>query len=77
MNSYCVKCKETTPTHEVNVSKTKNGKFIAKGRCAECLSKKSRFVSAKEGEGLLGKALGLKDGKVPILGDIPLLGALF
>ena len=75
MNSFCVKCQRRTPTTNVQVVKTKNGKYQAKGVCNVCQSKKSRFISKKEGQGLLGKALGI--GKVPILGDIPLLGALF
>ena len=75
MQSYCVKCKRHTSTNNVQVVKTKNAKHLAKGICSVCGSKKSRFVSAKEGSGLLGKALGI--GKVPILGDIPLFGALF
>ena len=34
-------------------------------------------ISSHGGAGLLGKALNLPGGKVPFLGDIPLLGALF
>ena len=75
MNSYCVKCKRSTPTANVKVVKTKNGQYQEKGVCSVCRSKKCRFVSKKDGQGLLGKALGI--GKIPILGDIPLLGALF
>lgn len=72
MDSYCVKCKRSTPTNNAQVVKTKNGKNMQKGTCGICRSRKSRFIS---GHGILGKALGI--GKVPILGDIPILGALF
>ena len=35
------------------------------------------LTETKEGDGLLGKLLGLPGGKVPVVGDIPLIGALF
>ena len=75
MNSFCVKCRRSTATQEEQVMRTKNNKFVAKGKCSVCGGKKSRFLSAKEGEGLLGNILGV--GKLPILGDLPLVGALF
>ena len=75
MNSYCVKCRDVTPTTNVNVVRAKNGRYQTKGVCTRCHSKKCSFISSAVGKGLLGKALGI--GKIPILGDIPLLGALF
>ena len=48
-----------------------------RGNCKSCGAQKAQFVSQKHGDGLLGKALGLKNNKVPFLGDIPLIGALF
>ena len=75
MNSYCVRCRGKTPTQNVKYTQTKNGRHLLKGTCAVCGSKKSQFISAKQGKGLIGKALGI--GKVPILGDLPLIGGLF
>ena len=72
MNAYCVKCKRKTNSSQTQIVKTKNNKYISKGICRSCGCKTSTFV----GSGLLGKALNLKDGKIPILGDIPLIGPL-
>ena len=78
MNSYCVKCKRKTPTVSgVKVVNTKNGKYQGRGTCSVCHKKKCWFVSDSVGKGLLGKVFGLPGGKVPGLGDIPILGALF
>ena len=77
MEIYCVKCKKATPTHNVQIAKTKTGRYYAKGRCAVCHGMKSRFVSAKDGKGLLGKLFFPSTGKVPGLNKIPLLGKLF
>ena len=77
MQSYCVKCRKTTPLQNAKAVKTKNNKYILKGTCPVCGGKKSTFISRKKGEGLLGKILFPSEGKVPVLGDIPLLGALF
>lgn len=76
MDIYCVKCKRKTATRGLQKKLTKNGRYYLSGTCTSCGRKKSRFISMK-GHGLIGKALGLKNGKIPILGDIPLLGALF
>ena len=46
------------------------------GICGQCGAKKSQFVSQQIGQGLLGKILGFKDGRIPVLSDIPLIGAL-
>ena len=74
MNSYCVKCKAKTSTNDVNVVKTSNGKYQAKGTCARCHNKKATFISAKDGKGLLGKLFFPSTGKVPGLNKIPLVG---
>ena len=50
MHSYCVKCKGKTDTENITVQKTKNSKYILKGICSVCGSRKSRFISAQEGE---------------------------
>lgn len=71
---YCVKCKTKTQTINERVVPTKNNKYRKTGDCYKCNTKKSQFISKKEGEGLLGKLLFPKKGKVPILGDIPLIG---
>ena len=77
MESYCVKCKKNTPFDgQLQLFKTKNNRLLLKGLCKICGKQKSRFVSKKEGEGLLGKLFKLPGGKIPVLGDIPLIGKL-
>jgi len=72
----CMKCRHVTETTHAQVAKTKNGRYRLHGHCADCGSKKSKFVNQQTGEGLLGKLLGLPNGKIPILSDIPLIGAI-
>lgn len=74
---YCLSCRQMTGTSNPQVSQTKNGKYRMSGKCSECNSAKSRFVSRQTGEGLLGKLFGAPGGKIPLLGDLPLVGALF
>jgi hypothetical protein len=69
-----MKCKSKTQTINEDVVRTSNGKYRKVGNCNKCNTKKSQFISKKEGEGILGKLLFPKKGKVPILGDIPLIG---
>ena len=54
---YCLKCKTKTDTLEIKQSKTKNNRLMIKGKCVLCGTNKSRFISAKEGEGLADKII--------------------
>ena len=81
METYCLKCKKQTmfegkPTTNI----TKNNRHMIKGICIECGKKKARFISKTQyeqiGKGLLGKLFKLPGNKIPILGDIPLIGKL-
>ena len=71
MKSYCLKCRKNTENINTRVSKTSNGRTMVLSKCANCGSKKSRFVKNQEAKGLLSN-LGVKTPlhKVPILGDI-------
>ena len=71
MKSYCLKCKKDTENIFPRVSNTSNGKTVLLSKCAECGSKKSRFIKNQEAKGLLSN-LGIKTplSKVPLLGDI-------
>ena len=53
------------------VSNTRNGKTMILSKCAECGSKKLRFIKNQEAKGLVS-SLGLRTplSKVPLLGDI-------
>ena len=81
METYCVKCKKQTKFEgEPIVTITKNNRHMLKGKCIECGKTKTRFISKtdyeKFGKGLLGKLFKLPGNKIPILGDIPLIGKL-
>ena len=53
------------------VLKTKNGRAVLSSKCAECGSKKSRFIKEQEAKGILS-SLDIKTplSKIPLLGEI-------
>lgn len=57
MDSYCVTCKKKTKTENANKQKTKNNRIILIGNCSLCNNKKSTFVSAKTGKGVINDIL--------------------
>jgi hypothetical protein len=72
-----VKCRTKTAFEgQPQLFRTKNNRLLLKGLCVVCKKQKARFVSKQEGEGLLGKLFKLPGGKIPVLGDIPLIGKL-
>ena len=79
--SYCVKCKSKQVwKNRPKLGKTKNNRVALTGHCNKCNTKMMRFIGKNDlqsGNGLVGKLLGLPGGKVPGLGSIPLIGALF
>ena len=44
MKSYCLKCKEDTENINPRVSKASDNRAMILSKCAECGSKKSRFI---------------------------------
>ena len=76
---YCVKRKKKIGTRNVTSKIAKNGRVYQIGDCIVSGKQKSMFVRQRvvRGRGVLRKALGLPNGKVPILGDIPLISGLF
>lgn len=73
---YCLKCKKNTENIGEQAVQTKNNRYMKKATCGVCGKRKAQFISKSEGEGILGKLLFPKTGKIPVLGDIPLLGNL-
>ena len=53
MRSNCVRCNKYTKNVSPRVSNTRNGKTMILSKCAECGSKKLRFVKNQEAKGLL------------------------
>ena len=45
---YCVKCREKRNVKEGVVAETAKGRPMAKGKCPECGTTVTRFLSAKE-----------------------------
>ena len=67
-----MKCGEKAENLNAKIFKTKNGRLIIQSKCADCRTKKSRFVKEQEAKGLLSN-LGIKT----LLSKIPLLNVLF
>ena len=72
MKTYCTVCRKDTENINSNVFKTKNNRIMLKSICPICGKNKSRFISEKNGSGLLS-SFGIK---TP-LSKIPLLNVLF
>lgn len=79
-NIYCVKCrsKTTNVPGTQQVVTRKNGRKSVAAKCSKCGITKSLFVPKNyDGAGIIGQLLGLPNGQVPVLGQLPVLGALF
>ena len=74
MFSYWLKHRKSTESKTQKVVRTKNRRIMLLSKSSVCNSKKSKFIKEQEAKGLLGNLLGAK---IPILGDLPLLNALF
>lgn len=55
--SYCVKCKEKTPSTGSKMGMTSNGRPIEYSKCAVCGSKKSTLLAGRPGKGLFNNLL--------------------
>jgi hypothetical protein len=44
---YCVKCREKKEVKDGKVVETANGRYMAKGKCPDCGTTVTRFVSAE------------------------------
>ena len=64
--SYCLKCKRKTKNINSKGFVTKNKKYLVKSTCNICKSKKSKFISEQEAQGLLSNLVS----KIPILNKI-------
>ena len=54
---YCVKCKKTTVTSDVQVVDSRNGRKMKRGTCVICGTTKTQFIKAQEGGSLLNKVI--------------------
>ena len=71
MKSYCLMCRKDTENINSRVLNTSNGRTMILSNCAECGSKKPRFIKNQEAKELLSN-LGIRTqlSRVPTLGDI-------
>lgn len=58
MVSYCVKCRDKTPTEKETLHTSKNGRYCLKGACKKCNTNKTQFISEEDAKSthLLNKA---------------------
>jgi RNase P subunit RPR2 len=70
-SAYCVKCKRQVTPKNCSMKQSKNNRHMITGSCPTCHKKVNRFVSGKDGAGLLSM-LGIKTplANIPILGDL-------
>ena len=71
MKLYYLKCRKDIENINSRVSNASNNRTMILWKCAECGSKKSRFIKNQETKKLLNN-LGIRSplSKVPIFGDI-------
>ena len=70
--TYFLQWKRNTENKHTKMIKTKNDRLALTSKCAECGSKKLRFITEQEAKGLLSN-LEIKT----LLSKIPLLNVLF
>ena len=54
---YCVKCKKTTDTSNMQYAVSKNGRNMKRGTCTICGTTKRQFIKTQKGGSLLDKAI--------------------
>ena len=54
---YCVKCKKTTDTSNVQYVVTKNGRNMKRGTCVIYGTTKTQFIKAQKGGSFINKAI--------------------
>lgn len=45
--AYCVKCREKRTMKDAEITQTKNGRKMAKGKCPTCGTTMNKFLSSK------------------------------
>ena len=54
---YCVKCKRITGTNNIERVVTKNNRNMLRGRCDVCGIRKTQFIKADVGKGVVNKLI--------------------
>ena len=70
--AYCLACRKHTKNNNLKIVRNRQNGLMIQSNCANCSSKKSRFIKEQQAMGILGN-LG---NKTP-LSKVPLLNILF
>ena len=70
--TYCLVCRDYTKNNDPKIVRSKQNRLMIQSNCANCGSKKSRFIKELQAMGILSN-LGIK---TP-LSKVPLLNILF
>jgi hypothetical protein len=55
---YCVKCRKVTATRNIQLTLTKNGRLLKRGKCMVCYNIKTQFTKNRQsGGGLLNRVI--------------------
>ena len=70
--AYCLACRKNTKNNNPKIVRNRQNRLMIQSNCANCVSKKSRFIKEQQAMGILSN-LGVK---TP-LSKVPLLNILF
>ena len=70
--TYCLACRKNTKNNNPKIVRNRQNRLMIQSNCANCVSKKSRFIKEQQAMGILSN-LGVK---TP-LSKVPLLNILF
>ena len=70
--TYCLVCRKYTKNNSPKIVRNRQNRLMIQSNCANCDSKKSRFIKEQQAMGILSN-LGIKTS----LSKVPLLNTLF
>ena len=70
-DTYCLVCRKYTKNNNPKIARNRQNRLMIQSNCANCGSKKSRFIKEQEAMGILSN-LGIKTPliKVPLLNNL-------
>ena len=69
--TYCLACREYTKNNNTKIVKNRQNRYIIQSNCANCGSKKSRFIKEQQAMRILSNL------SIKILSKVSLLNILF
>ena len=70
--TYCLACRKYTKNNNPKIVRNKQNRLMIQSNCANCGSKKSRFIKEQQAMGILSNL-----GSKTTLSRVPLLNILF